>query len=66
MRSQNKLLVRYGTFIGLAFIINLFYSAFYNLTIYSFESSIRMLIISIIMHLGATWAKMNFDKPGET
>lgn len=59
--NKNKFMVKYGTLIGVAFIVNMTYSVFNDLSAYSLDSAIRTLLFSIVLLLGSVWGKMDFD-----
>lgn len=60
-KKFNKLIVKYGSLIGLAFMINILYSGLNDLSVNTFYSLIRTFLFSVILLLGAAWTKVDFD-----
>ncbi len=59
---MNKLIVKYATLLGLAYMINLMFSAIYGLEGYTLDFYTRLLIFSIVLYLGSIWGAMGYEK----
>lgn len=58
---KNTLVVKYGTLVGVAFMINIFYSLFTDLSVYTWDSAFRTFLFLIILYLGSIWGRMDFE-----